>query len=52
MENLKKIAEFLNVPESTLEAQPLDLIVKMVKAVEDEDMFELHHLGYSINSTT
>lgn len=50
MKNLQEIKKFLNVPEEILLIQPVDLLEKMVKAVEDEDMFTLHHLGYSIKS--
>lgn len=47
---LQEIKKFLNISEETLLIQPTDLIGKMIKAVEEEDMFQLHHLGYSIKS--
>jgi len=49
---LKEITEFLNVPEDTLLSQPIDLLGKMVDAVRDDDMFKVHSLGYSINSSS
>lgn len=47
---LDEIRKFLNISMETLLLQPSELIQKMVDAVEDEDMFQVHHLGYSINS--
>jgi len=49
---LKEIANFLNVSEDMLLSQPIDLLSKMVDAVRDEDMFKVHSLGYSINSSS
>lgn len=47
---MQEIKKFLNISEETLLIQPTDLIGKMIKAVEDEDFYELHHLGYSVKS--
>ena len=49
---LEEIKKFLNVSMETLLSQPSDLIEKMVKAVEDEDMFKVHLLGYSVKSSS
>jgi hypothetical protein len=49
---LKEITDFLNVSEDMLLSQPIDLLGKMVDAVRGDDMFKVHSLGYSINSST
>jgi len=49
---LEEIKKFLNISMETLLSQPTDLIEKMVEAVDDEDMFKVHLLGYSINSNS
>jgi hypothetical protein len=49
---LKEITEFLNISKDTLLSQPIDLLSKMIDAVNDDDMFKVHSLGYSINSTS
>lgn len=48
--NLKKIASFLNVSMDTITAQDTEIIDKMIQAVEDDDMFKVHLLGYSVKS--
>ena len=45
---LKIISEFLNISEDTLLSQPIDLLSKMVDAAKEDEMMELHNLGYSI----
>lgn len=49
---LKEITNFLNISENMLLSQPIDLLDKMVNAVRDDDMFKVHSLGYSINSSS
>ena len=49
METLEqKIAEFLNVPEEILTTVNAEVMVKMRAAVDDDNYFELHRLGYEV----
>jgi len=43
--NLKKISAFLNVSEELLHRQDPDLLMKMVKAADDDQMVAVHHFG-------
>lgn len=49
---LEEIRKFLNISMETLLLQPSDLIQEMVDAVNDEDMFKVHQLGYSVKSNS
>ena len=43
--NFKKISAFLNVSRDLLNRQHPDLLVKMIKAAEEDKMLEVHHFG-------
>ena len=49
MKNIEKeITEFLNISKEVLVSVRAETVVKMVKAVEEDDFFELHQLGYEV----
>jgi hypothetical protein len=43
--NFKKISSFLNVSEDLLNQQDSNLILKMIEAADDDEMFEVHRFG-------
>ena len=43
--NIRKICSFLSVSENLLRRQKSDLLVKMIDAADDDQMFAVHHLG-------
>jgi hypothetical protein len=43
--SFKKISAFLNVSEDLLNQQDSDLITKMIKAADDDEMLEVHRFG-------
>lgn len=43
--NIRKICSFLSVPETLLKRQDPDLLMKMIDAADDDQMFAVHHLG-------
>jgi hypothetical protein len=50
--NITKILNFLNVSENVLFSQDLNIIDKMIQAANDDDMWKVHQLGYSLFSVT
>jgi hypothetical protein len=43
--NFKKISLFLDVSKELLDRQDRNLLMKMIKAADDDKMIEVHHLG-------
>jgi hypothetical protein len=43
--SFKKISAFLNVSEDLLNQQDSNLILKMIEAADDDEMFEVHRFG-------
>jgi len=41
----KKVSAFLNVTEDLLDQQDPNLIVKMIRAADDDEMFDVHRFG-------
>jgi hypothetical protein len=41
----KKISSFLNVSEDLLSEQNPELVLKMIEAAENDNMFEVHQFG-------
>ena len=51
MRNIEKeITEFLNISSETLRTINPEVAMKMFEAAEDDDFFELHKLGYEVNT--
>ena len=48
MDKIKEIKDFLNVSIDDIRKLPPKVITDMEKAVELEDYFKLHHLGYEL----
>jgi hypothetical protein len=43
--SFKKISAFLNVSENLLNQQDPNLIMKMIKAADEDEMFDVHRFG-------
>lgn len=43
--SFKRISTFLNVSEDLLNQQDPNLIMKMIKAADGDEMFEVHRFG-------
>jgi hypothetical protein len=43
--SFKKVSAFLNVTEDLLNQQDPNLIMKMIKAADDDEMFDVHRFG-------
>lgn len=43
--SFQKISAFLNVSEDLLNRQDPNLVMKMIKAADDDEMFEVHRFG-------
>jgi hypothetical protein len=50
--NLKKVSSFLNISEDVLLSQPIDLLGKMIHYANEDEMFEIHKLGYNVKSVS
>jgi hypothetical protein len=43
--SFNKISAFLNVSEDLLNRQDPELVLKMIEAADDDNMFEVHQFG-------
>lgn len=48
LQNLEKIKDYYGVSEDVLKTQSADILEKMLDAAADDNIHELHSLGYYI----